>query len=132
MQVVQSGWWIAGAALFDGGMTTFIVLRMLRKMASDRFRTVVVSEALTVTCGVAGMLIKGYNITQMLVLLGLAETAVVLSTLGRVETFLDVLADFDNMFSRRATIVGLRFVGVALVVFVAAIPLLISVHVFRS
>jgi hypothetical protein len=129
---MRSGWWPVTAGMFDASAAGFIVLRMRRTMTSDAFHIALGIEALTVACGVAGMLIKGYDITQMLVLFGLAETAVVLSTVGRVENFFNVLVDTGNWFSRHTTMVSLRFIAVALTLFVAALPLLFTVQLLHS
>jgi hypothetical protein len=129
---MRSGWWPVTAGMFDATAAGFIVLRMRRTMTSDAFGLALGMEALTVACGVAGMLIKGYDITQMLVLFGLAETAVVLSTLGRVEIFFNALVDTDNWYSRHTTMVSLRFIAAASTLFVAALPLLFTIHLLHS
>ena len=129
---MRSGWWPLTAGMFDAAVAGFIALRMRRTMTSNAFQFALGIEALTIACGVAGMLIKGYDILQMLVLFGLAETAVVLSTLGRVETFFNAVADTDNWSSRHTTVVSLRFIAVALTLFVAALPLLFKIHLVHS
>lgn len=109
--------------LFDLGVSAYMVRRMRRTMVFEAFRVAVVIESVTMAAGVGGMLIKGYSITLMLVIIGLAETAVVLSTWGRVEVFFYVIAQPESWTSRHATIVSLRFCAVALVLLLATIPL---------
>jgi len=118
--------------MFDGAVAGFIVLRMRRTMTPNAYRFALGMQALAVASGVAGMLIKGYDVTQMLVLVGLAETAVVLSTLGRVEIFSNAVADTGNWYSRHTTIVSLRLIAVGLTLYVAALPLLFKIHLVHS
>lgn len=114
------------ACLFDLGITVYIVGRMRRAMTSDAFWAAVCVEALSLTAGTIGMVIKGYGLTLMLVILGLAEASIILSTWGRVEVFFNVVAQPDTWYSRHATVVSLRFCAVALGLFFAAMPLLIA------
>jgi hypothetical protein len=101
-------------------------------MASSAFWSALAIQAMTAVCGVAAMLIKGYDILQMLVPFGLVETAVVLSTLGRVEIYFNAIADTDNWHSRQTRMVSLRFMAVALTLVVAALPLLIKIHLVHA
>ena len=114
------------ACIFDLGLGAYVVLRMWRAMTADAFWIAVAIEVLSMTAGLAGMMIKGFGVTLMLVILGLAESAVVLSTWGRVEVFFNVVAEPDTWTSRHATVVSLRFCAVALGLFLAAAPLLIA------
>lgn len=111
--------------LFDLGVGAYIVGRMRRAMPTEAFSVAVAIESAILAAGVTGMLIKGYNFTLMLVALGLAETAVVLSTWGRVEVFFNVMAEPESWKSRHATVVSLRFCAVALALGLAAIPLFV-------
>ncbi|MCU7728521.1 hypothetical protein ODJ79_32825 [Actinoplanes sp. KI2] len=129
---MRSGWWLLDTGMFDGALAGFIGLRMHRTMASSAFWSALAIQAPAAVCCIAGMLIKGYDILQMLVLFGLAATAVVLSTLGRVEIYFNAIADTDNWHSRHTTMVGLRFIAVALTLFVVALPLLFKIHLMHS
>jgi hypothetical protein len=64
----------------------------------------------------------------VLVLLGLAGTAVVLSTHGSRRDLLNAVVDPGNWYSRGTTIVSLRFIGVALALCAVAIPALLKAH----
>jgi hypothetical protein len=100
---------LALASLFDLGVGAYIVGRMRRAMTSQAFWTAMAIELGTLAVGVTGMIIKGFSIALMLVILGLAETAVVLSTWGRVEVFFSVIAAPESWTSRHANVVALRF-----------------------
>lgn len=113
------------AGLFDLGLGVYILWRMRRAMASAAFWTAIAVELTSLMAAVVGMLIKGYSITLMLVIFGLAATAIVLSTWGRVEVFFNVIAAPETWTSRSANIVAIRFCAAALVLALAAIPLLI-------
>lgn len=114
------------ACVFDLGVGAYVVRRMWRAMTAEAFWIAVAIEVLSMTAGLAGVIIKGFGLTLMLVILGLAQLAVVLSTWGRVEVFFDVVAAPDTWTSRHATVVSLRFCVVALGLALAATPLLIA------
>ena len=68
----------------------------------------------------------------MLVLLGLAGTAVVLSTHGSRRDLLNAVVDPGNWYSRGTTIVSLRFIGVALALCAVAILAASAVQVLLA